>query len=94
MSFKSGEIIIKGNKVTSINKDERANSEESLPSLSKEEIVFLLKVIQKHEFVGKDIEILYNTTLNLQKQYIHLSNKQIKNGRRVIYIRTINIKRN
>lgn len=74
MSFKSGQIIIKGNKVTSISKEERANSEKSLPSLSKEEIMFLLKVIQKHEFVGKDIEILYNTTLNLQKQYIHLSN--------------------
>ena len=75
MSFKSGQIIIKGNKVTSISKEEMADSEKSLPSLSKEEIMFLLKVIQKHEFVGKDIEILYNTTLNLQKQYIHLSNK-------------------
>jgi len=75
MSFKSGQIIIKGNKVTSINKEERADSEKSLPSLSKEEIMFLLRVIQKHEFVGKDIEILYNTTLNLQKQYIHLSNR-------------------
>jgi len=75
MSFKSGQIIIKGNKVTSISKEERANSEKSLPSLSKEEIMFLLRVIQKHEFVGKDIEILYNTTLNLQKQYIHLSNR-------------------
>ena len=56
MSFKSGEILIKGNKVTSINKDERADSEKSLPSLSKDEIMFLLKIIQQHEFVGKDIE--------------------------------------
>tara|TARA_R110000822_G_scaffold128406_1_gene264207 strand:+ start:172 stop:399 length:228 start_codon:yes stop_codon:yes gene_type:complete len=75
MSFKSGEILIKGNKVASINKDERADSEKSLPSLSKEEIMFLLKVIQKHEFVGKDIEQLYNTTLRLQEIYIYLSNK-------------------
>ena len=75
MSFKSGEILIKGNKVTSINKDERADSEESLPSLSKEEIMFLLKLIQKHEFVGKDIEILYNSTLRLQEMFIYLSNK-------------------
>jgi hypothetical protein len=74
MSFKSGQIIIKGNKVTSINKDERADSEKSLPSLSKDEIIFLLKVIQQHDFKGKDIEILYNTTLKLQQQYIHLSN--------------------
>ena len=74
MSFKSGEIIIKGNKVTSINKDERADSEKSLPSLSKDERIFLLKIIQQHDFKGKDIEILYNTTLKLQQQYIHLSN--------------------
>tara|TARA_R110000772_G_scaffold54566_2_gene124670 strand:- start:875 stop:1102 length:228 start_codon:yes stop_codon:yes gene_type:complete len=74
MSFKSGQIIIKGNKVTSINKDERADSEKSLPSLSKDEIIFLLKIIQQHDFKGKDIEILYNTTLKLQQQYIHLSN--------------------
>ena len=75
MSFKSGEILIKGNKVASINKDERADSKESLPSLSKEEIMFLLKVIQKHEFVGKDVEIIYNSTLRLQKMFIYLSNK-------------------
>jgi len=74
MSFKSGQIIIKGNKVTSINKEERANSEKGLPSLSKEEIVFLLKVIQQHDFKGKDIEILYNTTLKLQQTYIYLNN--------------------
>tara|TARA_Y100000389_G_scaffold92335_1_gene89022 strand:+ start:287 stop:514 length:228 start_codon:yes stop_codon:yes gene_type:complete len=74
MSFKSGQILIKGKKTTSINKDERADSEKSLPSLSKEEIMFLLKVIQKHEFVGKDIEMLYNTTLRLQEMYIHLAN--------------------
>lgn len=75
MSFKSGEIIIKGNKVASINKDEMADSEKSLPSLSKEEIMFLLKIIQQHDFKGKDIEIIFNTTLNLQKQYIYLSNQ-------------------
>lgn len=75
MSFKSGEILIKGNKVASINKDERADSKESLPSLSKDEIVFLLKVIQKHEFVGKDVEIIYNSTLRLQEMFIYLSNK-------------------
>ncbi len=75
MSFRSGEILIKGKKTTSINKDERADSEKSLPSLSKEEIMFLLKVIQKHEFVGKDIEMIYNTTLRLQEMYIHLANK-------------------
>lgn len=74
MSFKSGEILIKGKKLSDINK-EKAGSKESLPSLSKENILFLLKVIQQHEFKGKDIEQIYNTTLRLQEIYIHLSNK-------------------
>jgi len=75
MSFKSGEIIIKGKKVTSIDNKEKADSSKSLPFLSKEEIMFLLKIIQQHDFKGRDIEILYNTTLKLQQQYIHLNNK-------------------
>ncbi len=73
MSFKSGEILIKGKKLSQI-KEEEANLEKGLPSLSKEEIVFLLKVIQQHDFKGKDIEILYNTTLKLQQIYIYLNN--------------------
>jgi|TARA_Y100000114_G_C11702836_1_gene299341 hypothetical protein len=71
MSFKSGEIIIKGRNT----QGEKVDPNQDLPSLSKEQIMFLLKIIQQHDFKGKDIEILYNTTLNLQKQYIYLSNK-------------------
>ncbi len=74
MSFKSGEIIIRGTNNSKL-KGKKADPNQDLPSLSKEEIMFLLKVIQQHDFKGKDVEILYNTTLNLQKQYIHLSNK-------------------
>ena len=74
MSFKSGEIIIKGTNKPR-NKEKKADSKEDLPSLSKDQIMFLLKMIQQHDFKGKDIEILYNTTLNLQKQYIYLNNK-------------------
>ena len=75
MSFKSGEIIIKGTNKPR-NKEKKADSKEDLPSLSKEQIMFLLKMIQQHDFKGKDIEILYNTTLNLQKQYIYLTNNK------------------
>lgn len=74
MSFKSGEIIIRGTNNSKL-KGKKADPNQDLPSLSKEEIMFLLKIIQQHDFKGKDVEILYNTTLNLQKQYIHLSNK-------------------
>jgi len=75
MSFKSGEIIIQG-KSKLENKDKKADPKKDLPSLSKDEIMFLLKMIQQHDFKGKDIEILYNTTLNLQKQYIYLTNNK------------------
>ena len=71
MSFKSGEIIIKGRNT----QGEKVDPNQDLPSLSKEQIMFLLKIIQQHDFKGKDIEILYNTTFNLQKQYIYLNNK-------------------
>ena len=71
MSFKSGEIIIKGRNT----QGEKVDPNQDLPSLSKEQIMFLLKIIPQHDFKGKDIEILYNTTLNLQKQYIYLNNK-------------------
>ena len=71
MSFKSGEIIIKGRNT----QGEKVDPNQDLPSLSKEQIMFLLKIIQQHDFKGKDIQILYNTTLNLQKQYIYLNNK-------------------
>ena len=75
MSFKSGEIIIKGTNKPR-NKEKKADSKEDLPSLSKDQIMFLLKVIQQHDFKGKDIEILYNTTLKLQQQYIYLTNNR------------------
>ena len=58
MSFKSGEIIIKGRNT----QGEKVDPNQDLPSLSKEQIMFLLKIIQQHDFKGKDIEILYNTT--------------------------------
>lgn len=75
MSFKSGEIIIKGTNKPR-NKEKKADSKEDLPSLSKEQIMFLLKMIQQHDFKGQDIEILYNTTLKLQQQYIYLTNNK------------------
>lgn len=75
MSFKSGEIIIRGTNKPR-NKEKKADSKEDLPSLSKEQIMFLLKMIQQHDFKGQDIEILYNTTLKLQQQYIYLTNNK------------------
>tara|TARA_Y100000114_G_C11648440_1_gene272890 strand:+ start:200 stop:421 length:222 start_codon:yes stop_codon:yes gene_type:complete len=43
-----------------------------LPSLSMEEINFLLKIIAKAEFKGAQMVEIYNLTLKLQQMYIHL----------------------
>ena len=60
MSFKSGEILIKGNKVTSINKDEMADSEKSL-KLNIGWLMFLLKVI----FLAKSTPTLLLSSVDL-----------------------------
>lgn len=67
MSFKAGNILIQ-------DKQKKADPKQGLPSLSSDEIMFLLKVIKEHKFEGKDIEIIFNTTLKLQQLYLN-SNK-------------------
>ena len=67
MSFKAGNILIQ-------DKQKKADPNQGLPSLSSDEIMFLLKVIKEHKFEGKDIEIIFNTTLKLQQLYLD-SNK-------------------
>ena len=68
MSFKAGNILIK-------DKQKKADPKQGLPSLSFEEIIFLLKMIKEHKFEGKDLEITFNTTLKLQQLYLDLKNK-------------------
>ena len=67
MSFKAGNILIQ-------DKQKKADPKQGLPSLSSDEIMFLLKVIKEHKFEGKDIEIIFNTSLKLQQLYLD-SNK-------------------
>lgn len=64
MGFKAGQILIQDE----IKKE--ANL-KGLPSLSSEEIMFLLKIIHDHKFEGKEIEILFNVTLKLQQLYLN-----------------------
>ena len=45
-------------------------------SLNTNEIAFLLEVIKQSKFSGQDIEIVYNTVIKLQKQYLNLQPKQ------------------
>lgn len=45
---------------------------QDLPSLSMNELLFLLDIIRVHKFEGKDLEKIYVLTLKLQKMYITL----------------------
>jgi hypothetical protein len=60
MSFKAGKVV-KG----------KADPNKGLPSLSQEELLYLLEVIGSHKFDGKDVEKVFNLTLKLQKIYLH-----------------------
>lgn len=71
MGFKAGQVLIISNE-----KEKGANSNKSLPSLSPEEIMYLLKIIHDHKFEGKEVEMLFNTTLKLQQLYLISKNKK------------------
>ncbi len=77
MGFKAG-TIVKG----------KVDPNAGLPSLSQEELLYLLHIIGNHKFEGKDVEKIFNLTLKLQKIYLHydkmakLKEKKYPNGRK------------
>jgi hypothetical protein len=54
----------------------KADLKLGLPTLSMEELLFLLNIIREAKFEGKDVEHLYNLILKLQNMYIALDKKQ------------------
>lgn len=52
----------------------------SLPSLEIEEARYLLSLIARTDFSGKDIQIVYNTALKLQEILQQNLNKENDNG--------------
>jgi hypothetical protein len=64
MGFKAGQILIQ-------DEIKKEANPKGLPSLSSEEIMFLLKIIHDHKFEGKEVEILFNVTLKLQQLYLN-----------------------
>jgi hypothetical protein len=60
MSFKAGKIE-KG----------KVDPSMGLPSLTQEELLYLLHIIGAHKFEGKEVEKVFNLTLKLQKIYLH-----------------------
>lgn len=58
----------------------KASSEVFSPSLEMEEARYLLSLIAKSDFSGKDIQIVYNTALKLQEIISENLNKENDNG--------------
>ena len=68
-SFKALKARLQGKEITSkstIKKDQ--NLEEENQNLELEEGRYLLALIAKSDFSGKDIQIVYNVALKLQNQ--------------------------
>jgi hypothetical protein len=54
----------------------KADLKLGLPTLSMDELLFLLNIIREAKFEGKDVEDLYNLILKLQNMYITLDKLQ------------------
>jgi hypothetical protein len=54
----------------------KADLKLGLPTLSMEELLFLLNIIREAKFEGKDVEHLYNLILKLQNMYVALDKLQ------------------
>jgi hypothetical protein len=54
----------------------KADLKLGLPTLSMEELLFLLNIIREAKFEGRDVENLYNLILKLQNMYITLDKLQ------------------
>lgn len=67
MGFKAGKIV-----------EGKVDLNAGLPSLSQEELLYLLQVLGSSKFEGKDVEKLFNLTLKLQQIYLYYDNKNKK----------------
>ena len=48
---------------------------ETSNQLSPQELIFLLDTLKRATFTGEQVEIMYNTTLKLQNQYLEQNKK-------------------
>jgi hypothetical protein len=45
----------------------KAKPKQQTPSLTKEELEFLLRLVGESKFDGKDVQLVYSTAVKLQK---------------------------
>lgn len=69
MALFAKEVKASNNNIQAISQSSETNS------LSVEEIAFLLEILKKSTFVGEHVELVYNTALKLQNQYLEQTNK-------------------
>jgi hypothetical protein len=48
---------------------------DALNQLSSQELIFLLDTLKRCVFTGEQVEVMYNTVLKLQNQYLELNKK-------------------
>jgi hypothetical protein len=53
----------------------KSNTSQDSNQLDSREIIFLLEVLKKSQFVGEQVEIVYTSILKLQNQYIAQTKK-------------------
>lgn len=67
MGFSAKNITVKEDSRKSTKNLSSSDTEDLL--LGREEVKFLLSLIKDSDFKGKDIELVYNVTLKLQKVF-------------------------
>ena len=63
-----GKPVINNLQIPNPNKETQEFKEEENPNLELEEARYVLTLIAKSDFQGKDIQIVYNVALKLQNQ--------------------------
>lgn len=53
----------------------KSNIPQDSTQLDSREIIFLLEVLKKSQFIGEQVEIVYTSILKLQNQYIAQTKK-------------------
>ena len=69
MAFISNQLHVSNQPNSQITTPDTSNQ------LSSQELIFLLDTLKRAMFTGEQVEIMYNTTLKLQNQYLEQNKK-------------------
>jgi hypothetical protein len=69
MAFISNQLQVSNQPNSQITTPDASNQ------LSSQELIFLLDTLKRATFTGEQVEVMYNTTLKLQNQYLEQNKK-------------------